>query len=266
MNRRMFLKSLSGAGLCAGAALTGGCHYYYIIKGELASTNEMFIEPFRRRTFLSWNINAGLGMDGTRDLARIAEVIKKADVAVTAVQEVDRKTTRVKGVDQLEELEKLTGLRGLWCATSTREKGEVGMALLVKDMPAKDRIAELPGGGKVLLAEYPAFTAGVLHLPAKEEDREAVVVKLSGLIEVNRPLFLLGDWGEDPTTELMQKLRRAFATLTNFAKTYPADEPTNCYDYIAISQRHRMRFEHISHEVIEEKVASDHRPVKVTAW
>ena len=266
MNRREFFKILSGAGLCAGAALTGGCHYYYIIKGELAQTNEMFIEPFRRRSFLTWNINAGKGLDGARNLERIAAVIKKADVNVVALQEIDRKTARVDGVDQLEKLEELLDLRALWCKTSARDKGEVGMALFTKDLPAKDRVVELPGDGKVLIAEFPAFVVGTLSLPAKDEDRDAAVAMLPSLIEVDRPFFLLGDWGEDPTTELMQKVRRSFSTLTEFAKTYPADEPTNCFDYIAISQRHRRRFEHISHEVIEEKVASDHRPVSVTAW
>ena len=38
------------------------------------------------------------------------------------------------------------------------------------------------------------------------------------------------------------------------------------FDYIAVSQRHRMRFEHVDCEVLDEPVASDHRPVRVTVW
>ena len=108
MTRRGFLKGLGTAGLGVGATLTGGCHYYYIVKGELMQTNEMFVEPFRRKSFLTWNINAGRGLDGVRDLARIAAVVKKADVAVTALQEIDRKTVRADGEDQFTALETLT--------------------------------------------------------------------------------------------------------------------------------------------------------------
>ncbi len=266
MNRRAFLKGLSGAGLAASACALGGCHYYYIIKGELAQTNEMFIEPFRHRTFLTWNINAGLGTDGKRDLERIAAVIKKADVAVTAVQEVDRKTTRSGGVDQLEKLEELTGLTARWCQTAERGKGEAGMALLMKDMPAKEAVVDLGGGGKILVAEFPAFTVGTAYFPASDEDRLAAVAKIVPLIEKDRPFFLLGDWGEEPASAFVQQLRRSFSILSGVGKTYPADEPASCFDYIAISQRHRTRYEHISYEVLEEAVASDHRPVKVVAW
>ena len=36
------------------------------------------------------------------------------------------------------------------------------------------------------------------------------------------------------------------------------------FDYIAVSRRHRARFEHVSHEVLPQTVFSDHRPVVVT--
>ena len=260
------LKGLGTAGLGVGATLTGGCHYYYIVKGELMQTNEMFVEPFRRKSFLTWNINAGRGLDGVRDLARIAAVVKKADVAVTALQEIDRKTVRADGEDQFTALETLTGLKGIWCTTGTRSAGEAGMALFVKTEPAKTNVVDLPGGGKVLCADYPSYSVALLNLPVKDGDRAASVAKIIGLVEADRPLFLLGDWGEEPTSDLVQKLRRGFSVLTGFAKTYPADEPTSCVDYVALSLRHRMRFEHVGHEVLPEAVASDHRPVKVTAW
>ena len=266
MKRRDFLKSLSGAGLCTGSVLTGGCHYFYMAKAELEQTNEMFIQPFRRKTFLTWNITAGLGLDGKRDLARIAAVIKEADVGVTAVQKIDRKTARVGGVDQFEQLSDLTGLQGIWCTLAERSEGEVGMAFYVKDEPAKQATVELAGDGRMLVIEYPAFMAGLVSFPSEEKDWEAAVAKIVGMIDANRPFFLLGDWGDEPQSPLVLRVRRAFAGLTGFEKTYPADEPQTCRDYIALSVRHRLRFDHISHEVLPESVASDHRPVKVSVW
>lgn len=264
MNRRSFLKNVSGLAIGAVAMLTGGCHWWGILKEELSRSDEMFVQPFRRHEFFTWNINAGLGLDGKRDLARIAEVIKKADLPVVALQEIDRKTKRADGEDQFEQLEKQLEGKGHWCHVADREEGEVGMALFLKDKSAKTKIIDLPGGGKLLGVEFPQFMAAVVSFPAKDEDRIAALTKISGMIEANRPFFLLGDWGEEPDSEFMLKLRRSFSVLSGFTKTYPADEPESSYDHIAVSQRHRMRFGHVKFEVLDETVASDHRPVVVS--
>ena len=95
---------LCGAAAIAAAALLGGCHYYYIVKAELQQTNEMFVQPFISRSVMTWNVNAALGTDGVRSVERVAEVLKKADVDVAALQEIDRRTKRAGGKDQLEEL------------------------------------------------------------------------------------------------------------------------------------------------------------------
>src|SRR5262245_26822074 len=60
---------------------------------------------------LSYNIHHGEGTDGKLDLARIAGVITAAKPDLVALQEVDRRATRTKGVDQTAELAKLTGLQ-----------------------------------------------------------------------------------------------------------------------------------------------------------
>lgn len=247
----------------ATAALVGGCHYYYMVKAELQQTNEMFVQPFISRSVMTWNVNAALGTDGVRSVARVAEVLKKADVDVAALQEIDRRTTRVGGADQLEELEKLTGLRSVWCRTGERDDGEVGMAFLVKSAPAKTAQVDLPGGGKAVVAEYPAFTVAMARFPEKDDDKEAAVVKIAGMVEQTRPFMLLGDWGEEPTSAFLQRLRRSFAVISGFSPTYPADGPASCVDYVTVSRRHLARWEHVSHEVLDEPIASDHRPVVV---
>ncbi len=252
--------------MAAGAMMAGGCHYWGIFKEEMARSNEMLVVPFRRKEFLTWNINAGLGLDGRRDLARIAAVVKDADLPVVALQKIDRNTKRSGGKDQFEELERLLGMKGHWCRTSEREEGEVGMALFLKDTTVKSEVVELPGDGAMLGCKFPEYAVGLVEFPAKEEDRSAALAKLIGMIEANRPLFLLGDWGEDIDSEFMLKLRRSFSVLTGFAKTYPADEPVSSCDHIAVSQRHRMRFEHVTPKVLDEAVASDHRAVTVSAW
>ena len=80
---------------------------------------------------MTYNIHIGKGMDGKADLARIAGVIKSADVDVVALQEVDVKTRR-SGVesDQLKELAKLTGMHGVFAKARDFDGGEYGQAVL----------------------------------------------------------------------------------------------------------------------------------------
>lgn len=254
---------LCGAAAIAAAALLGGCHYYYIVKAELQQTNEMFVQPFISRSVMTWNVNAALGTDGVRSVERVAEVLKKADVDVAALQEIDRRTKRAGGKDQLEELERLTGFKSVWCHVGDRDDGEVGMAFLFKDVPAKTSNVDLPGGGKAVVAEYPAFTVGMARFPEKAEDRDAAVTKLAGMVEQTRPFLLVGDWEEEPSSEFLHRLRRSFAVISGFSPTYPADGPVSCVDYVAVSRRHLSRWEHVTREVLDEPVVSDHRPVLV---
>lgn len=266
MNRREFLQNCGRTLIASLVLFAGGCQYWYMFAEEMNKTDEMFIESFRRSTFLSWNINAGLGLDGKRDLARIAEVIKGSDRKVVALQEIDRKTRRANGEDQFEKLEQLLGMKGFWCRTSVRDEGEVGMALFLKEPKGKAEVVELPGNGAMLGIKLPEMSVAVVSFPSKDEDRDAAAAKIATMIEAERPFFLLGDWDENCDSEFMRKLRRSFSVLTGFDKTYPADEPECCFDYIAVSARHRQRYEHVSHEVLPVTAASDHRPVTVSAW
>ena len=60
------------------------------------------LRPMRRAVrVLTYNIHHGEGMDGKIDLERIAAVIKRLEPDVVALQEVDVKTTRSQGVDQV---------------------------------------------------------------------------------------------------------------------------------------------------------------------
>ena len=263
MRRRQFALGL-GVGV---AVLAGGCQYWNMFKEEMARTDEMFIESFRRRSFLTWNINASLGLDGKRDLNRTIEALKSVSANVIALQEIDRKTARSDGEDQFERLEQALALKGHWCRTAQRNEGETGMALFVgKACKVKAQVVDLPGDGALLGMKFPDYAVGTVGFPAKEEERLAAAEKLAELIEAERPFFLLGDWDENPDSPFIQKVRRSFAVVTGFAHTYPADEPASCFDYIAVSRRHRARFEHINCKVLPVTTASDHRPVTATVW
>ena len=85
-------------------------------------------------------------MDKQLDLARIANVIKAADVDVVAVQEVDIRTRRSgTDVDQLAELAKLTGMHGRFGKGRDYDGGEYGQAILSRQPIKELDVHKLPG-------------------------------------------------------------------------------------------------------------------------
>ena len=257
-------------GLLAGLA---GCQVvepvWQIFSSEAGKANDMLLSPFRTTRIMSWNIRAVLGMDGVRDISRAAAVIKDVGADFVAVQEVDRNTRRSGGVDQVAELEKGTGMVATWCKAIDHDGGEYGIALLSRSAPIGVRRIELPRLGKteqrmLLLAEFPECFMGVTHLSLNAGERLAAVEVIRGYLNPEKPFFLAGDWNDVPGSETIQGLRKSFAVVSGFDKTFPAPEPRSCIDYIAVSRRHRARFEHVSHEVLPQGVISDHRPVLAT--
>ena len=115
----------------------------------------------------------------------------------------------------------------------------------------------------LLVADFPELRIGVTHLSLDEAERLAAVREIRAYIDPERPFFLAGDWNDVPAGATVRALRGPFAVLSGFAPTFPANGPARCLDYIAVSRRHRARFETVTHEVLDEAVASDHRPVVV---
>src|SRR6185436_9114845 len=85
------------------------------------------------------------GMDKRFDPARIAEVIRAADVDVVAVQEVDIKARRSGTVDQLAELKRLTGMHGVFGKARDYDGGEYGQVILSREPIERMDVHELPG-------------------------------------------------------------------------------------------------------------------------
>jgi len=256
-----------GCILAAFLSLLAGCGVLRIFQGECASLGEWASAPFKHVTVLTWNLHAGRGLDGTNGIARAAAVIKDSGAHVVALQEIDRDTARSGHVDQLAELERLTGYRATWCKTLDFDGGEYGIALLSKDEPASVRTISLPGAAearKALLAEFPEYNVLVTHLSLDEAERQASIPLLRSAFTAEKPLFLAGDLNDTPNSPFIQALRGPFALLSRTTPTFPADHPVKCLDYVAVSRRHRTRYEKVTAEVLDVPAVSDHRPVRVT--
>jgi endonuclease/exonuclease/phosphatase family metal-dependent hydrolase len=83
----------------------------------------------RRVVVASYNTHRCVGVDGRRDPARIAEVIRTLGADVVALQEVD---SSPGAPSQLDLLAQVGGLHAIWGPTLSRREGHYGNVLLTR--------------------------------------------------------------------------------------------------------------------------------------
>jgi endonuclease/exonuclease/phosphatase family metal-dependent hydrolase len=222
---------------------------------------------------LTYNIHHGEGVDGKVDLPRIADVIKGATPDVVAVQEVDQGTQRTAHVDQPAELARLTGLKCIFARNIDWEGGGYGTAVLTR-LPVKGveqhrlpshykgeqrgvQVVELGAGDDTFV-----FFATHLNYRPEEDERLDSVKKIRSLLPAygDAPMVLAGDLNAEPGSETMKQFgvdwQRANAEPV---KTYPAEAPAKQIDYVLVRPAERWTIVEV--RVLDEAVASDHRPV-----
>lgn len=215
---------------------------------------------------MSYNIHDGIGLDGKTDYNRIAGVISKWSPDVVAVQEVDSATQRAQRVDILRELAEATFMYRLYAPAIDYQGGKYGIGILSKEKPLSSRIIPLPGREEkrvFLLAEFDKYVFCCTHFSLTEEDQLASVpLILDALKGINKPVFLAGDLNTQPDSPVSKALKENFTPLTSPKNmTFPADKPDVCIDYILGFRAKEQGYTVLSNSVINEGVASDHRPV-----
>jgi len=227
---------------------------------------------------LSYNIHHGEGMDGEIDLPRIAEVIKRVDPDIVALQEVDVRTERASGVDQADVLGRLTGMDKLFVPAMRYQGGLYGEALLTKlpILNVQKHSLLVPMGGEpraVLDAELrlgdglSSITVLATHLCHEfVENRAASTEFIDRFLAADdsRPTLLMGDLNARPDSLPMQKLwgRWQDAAAAEPAPTFPSTGPDRRIDYVLYLPADR--WEVIDQQVLVEDMASDHSPLLIT--
>jgi endonuclease/exonuclease/phosphatase family metal-dependent hydrolase len=231
-------------------------------------------DPERKSTLrvLCYNIHHGEGTDGKVDLPRLARVIRNADPDLVALQEVDNKTKRTGGVDQTSELARLTGLHGRFGKAIDFEGGGYGQAVLSRFVIGEANVHTLPGMPEReqriafevrFKFENRDLSFVTTHLHHQEPAlREKQAAKLNGLFaDTERPVILAGDLNATPESKPISTLKSTWtiATADPGLLTFPSAKPNKQIDYILFRPRERFRV--VGAAVIDEAVASDHRPV-----
>lgn len=215
---------------------------------------------------LTYNIHHGEGTDGKFGLERLAKIIVSVKPDLVALQEVDRKTKRASGVDQAAELAKLTGMHAVFGKAIDYSGGEYGQAILsnVKVDELKVHLLPHDEGSEqraVLIARLklgrglPDLIFAGTHLcHQREANRIAQAKEINRVLPAQEgpPILLAGDLNARAGSEAMKE----------FAKQWKDTLPDiRTIDYVLV--RKSDPWQVIETRVIDDRVASDHRPVLV---
>ena len=221
---------------------------------------------------LTYNIRHGAGMDDVIDLDRQAAVIQSANAEVIGLQEVDSCVKRSGYIPEAAVLAEKLGMYSVFGGAIPLTGGKYGVAILSKEPPLTVHHMPLPGTEKrtLLVCEFQEYVFATTHLDLDEEQRLA---SLPIILEEasswgDKPFFICGDWNDQPTSTLIKTMKKDGFVMLNYPSnptstyyTFPANSPNRIIDYIAsygrVVRSVRRR------QVLNEPVASDHRPVLI---
>ncbi len=216
---------------------------------------------------LSYNTHNCIGMDGKLDYQRITNVINEASPDIVSLQELDSVTKR-NSKFVLQELKERTRMHAFYASAIAFQGGSYGIGILSKEQPLQCRIIPMPGREEkrtLIIAEYKDYVFCATHQSLTPQDQLASVPLIGKALKgIKKPILMAGDMNSRPTSQSQQKLRKIFTPLNDTsACTFLADHPDECIDYIYGYKKNDYVFNVQKREVIEEPVASDHRPIQV---
>ena len=223
-----------------------------------------------RLRIASYNIHRCVGLDGRRDPARVAAVLREIDADVVGLQEVDAQRGPTSESMQMQFLADALGLHAVAGPTIVREGGHYGNALLTRrpvlDVRHIDLTVYRREPRAAIDSELDAGGASVrvlvTHLGLLPGERRIQVRRLlDALGSAGRaPIVLCGDINEwfavgRPLRWLHARLGRALAVAT-----FPATFPVFALDRLWVHPRDALR-SLVAHRTGTARLASDHLPV-----
>ena len=235
-------------------------------------------EPMSLRV-LCYNIHYGQGTDGRYDLERLAAVINQSKPDLVALQEVDVGVKRSGRVYQAQRLGELTSMAVRFGPTQHYEGGLFGnavlsrlpiLAVVIQPLPytesTKQRVTYPRGAIAVTIRGVDGKPLRFISTHFQHNVPEDRVAEAKGINKLfvrddRMPTILAGDMNATPDSEPIQLLLKHWSNATDepASPTAPSQKPTSRIDYIFYRPASMFRVSHA--EVIEQPVASDHRPV-----
>ncbi|WP_282162171.1 endonuclease/exonuclease/phosphatase family protein [Ulvibacterium marinum] len=243
---------------------------------------------------LSYNIHYGVGMDGKKDLERIAGVINTINPDIVGLQEVKDST-------MMAALGQLTNMHDVFGASTEKETPNLYRLL---DIPVP---ASQLHYGDGILSKYPFDYVGNVSIPSASSSRyEAMCINVDlskksseksmvrfitthfdylntigsqmarkAAVEVieaafitkdsDRAYIMTGDLNATPESEVLNVLEHKGWQKGDFDEelpTVPSNTPRKQIDYVLVRPKERWKV--IDVRVIDEPMASDHLPILMT--
>jgi len=223
---------------------------------------------------LSYNIHHAEGLDKKLDLPRIAAVIKAANPDLVAIQEVDFKAKRTNEIDTPAELAKLTGLHAYFAKAMDYQGGAYGQLLLSRHELTDTKTHMLPpaepGVEPRIMAEAHVKIGDTTiaffgtHLDHQNDARRTKQAEEITRITADTKddlMLLAGDLNARPDSKPISILTKTFTdpSAGKNLLTIPAEKPKYQIDYVLYRPKDKLRATEV--QVLNEPVASDHRPV-----
>ncbi len=239
-----------------------------------SSSDEATPIKSNKLTLLTYNIHHGApSSPDVINLANIAAVIKKSGADVVALQEVDVNTDRSNKVDQAKALAELLDMEYYFSKSIDYRNGEYGNVILSKYPMSNKRRFELPmpvAGEKrsialatIQLPNGKTIEFGATHFDLAESRVEQAKFLNNYSKELNKPLFIGGDYNATPDSPEMLELKKEF----NFSCkgpcpfTIPVNSPNKAIDFIVFNGKAQQDFTLLSGVAMSGQYASDHLPV-----
>lgn len=221
----------------------------------------------------SYNIRHCEGMDDVLNPFRTLRAIRNLNADIIGLQEVDHTVKRSGGMNQPAFLGEHLGMHTAFGAFMPYQGGEYGMAVLSKFPIVKVTPLRLPEGNEprialiveVRLPNGESLLIVNVHFDWVDDDkfRYSQAIQLSEYLRVQSvPFVLLGDFNDGPesrTLSLFRKLAVEVDKPEGGSYTFSAAKPEKEIDFVFVSPANRWTVGLAA--VVDETVASDHRPV-----
>ena len=221
---------------------------------------------------VTYNIRAGLGMDGVRSISRIGDVLAPLDADAICLQEVDQHVPRSRVADQPKFLGMRLDMHSMFQRNLILGGGGYGNCILTKPPARHCRRHPLPGGGEprgllevLTTLDGQEVTVFCTHLSTEAHVRFEQAHKVAEMTrELEGPKLLCGDMNDIPGSGTIASLLRDPALRDAALEMDLGDVPTlqspskRRIDFVLAD----LRFAVKSYQVVDSH-ASDHHAVVV---
>lgn len=230
---------------------------------------------------ITYNIHHGVGIDGTFDLKRIADLIRENDADLVALQEVDVETERTGGLNTMEYLARELSMYFAFGKNLEFQGGGYGNGILSKYPLVSIENLHIPPyqsgeqrGILKILVDYNGRELAFwnIHLDHRKDDterRESVRIIKKKTEDLNIPIILAGDFNDTPESKALSELNTVFEDVWAIKEndkgfTFPSDKPERRIDYVFFRSPNVSSFmlQPVNARVLTSP-ASDHLPLIV---